>query len=79
MQQSVTVYTLAYGFNQPRHINVDNDFNVYATDYASGKIRKISPNGLIISDVAGTGAASSVNGPASSASFFYPWGMLVKC
>lgn len=61
-------------FNQPYHLARDSDGNVYATDYASHTVRKITPSG-VVSTFAGTaglagstdatGAAARFNGPGT--------------
>jgi len=61
-------------FYELRGLAVDNSGNVYASDDNNHVIRKITPSGLV-STFAGNGAQSSVDGPANTASFQFPWAM----
>ena len=60
----------------PRGVAVDGAGNVFISDTDDGRIRKVSPQG-IISTVAGSGAAglSGDGGPATSARLYAPYGV----
>jgi len=62
----------------PRGIATDAAGNVYFSDYANNRIRKINTAG-IISTIAGTGAVGYAgdNGPATSAELNFAWGIAV--
>jgi hypothetical protein len=55
---------------------VDKDGNVLVTDGAANNIRKINTNS-VVSTLAGNGKLANVDGPANTASFFYPGGVVV--
>jgi sugar lactone lactonase YvrE len=61
-------------FNIPIGIGFDPWYNLYVADYSNHRVRKISPAGLVTT-VAGTGTASGVDGPGSSATFNQPRGI----
>jgi sugar lactone lactonase YvrE len=63
-------------FDNPAGIAVDKAGNVYVSDWAKDMIRKISPDGKIVT-VAGTGKSGSNDGVGSSASFFLPAGIAI--
>jgi sugar lactone lactonase YvrE len=54
----------------------DSDGDLYITDTYNNVIRKVSASG-IVSTYAGSGAQGSADGPAASASFNFPIGILV--
>ncbi len=58
-------------FNFPGGIAVDAAGNLYVSDQTNNLIRKITVTG-IVSTLAGTGAIGANNGPAASATFYYP-------
>lgn len=62
----------------PRGIAVDGGGNVYFSDYANQRVRKITPAG-IISTVAGDGTVGfgGDGGPATAAKLNYAWGVAV--
>jgi streptogramin lyase len=64
-------------FNTPRGIAVDTSGNLYVGDSANHRIRKITPGG-VVSTLAGSGNRDSINGPGSTASFYYPIGVAVN-
>jgi sugar lactone lactonase YvrE len=66
----------AASFNTPRGIAIDVTGNFYIGDQINNLIRKIDPNGNVTT-FAGTGQQGSVNGKATSASFYYPLGVAV--
>jgi hypothetical protein len=53
--------------------------NVYIADYVNQRIRKVTISTGIISTIAGTGTQSysGDNGPATSATLYYPFGVAV--
>ncbi|HRO59149.1 MAG TPA: NHL repeat-containing protein, partial [Burkholderiaceae bacterium] len=63
-------------FWSPGGLAVDAHDNVYVADTNNNKIRKITPAGEVTT-VAGTGAAGAVNGPAATATFHHPFGLVV--
>lgn len=62
-------------FNRPNNIAVDPQGNVYVTDYAGSRIRKITPAG-VVSTFAGTSANGYKDGKATEAQFFNPGKMV---
>ncbi|TFF33315.1 DUF6443 domain-containing protein [Mucilaginibacter psychrotolerans] len=73
---SANGYMAAATFNHPAGIAVDNAFNVYVGDEVSNKIRRISPDGNVIT-LSGTGTSGSSNGASTTSSFYYPCGVAV--
>jgi sugar lactone lactonase YvrE len=67
----------AASFWNPSAIAVDNSGNLYVADTTNNKIRKITASG-VVSTLAGNGAIGGTNGPALSASFYYPDGVAVN-
>jgi sugar lactone lactonase YvrE len=63
-------------FATPNGLAIDKSRNIYVADVSNNVIRKISSGGTV-STYAGTGAAGSANGAASSASFHFPSGVTV--
>jgi len=66
----------AASFNAPQNLTVDVDGNVYVTDSGNNLIRKITSSGDVTT-YAGNGSAGGDNGPALSASFNKPYGIVV--
>lgn len=66
----------AASFDNVRGIDIDRAHNVYVTDSFNNKVRKISPTG-VVSTFAGSGAFSTIDGPAPSATFSFPLGLAV--
>jgi sugar lactone lactonase YvrE len=66
----------AASFNRPAGIAVDASGNVYVGDSNNNMIRKISPDGTVIT-LAGTGAAGASNGLLAAATFNGPQGVAV--
>lgn len=63
-------------FNSPEAVAVDAVGNVYVADTSNRKIRKISTLG-VVSTLAGSGNAGSLNGTGVAASFYAPRGLAV--
>ncbi len=66
------------GLNTPGGVAVDSAGNLYIADTRNHRIRKVNTSGTITT-VAGNGtpAYSGDNGPATSASLYYPFGVAV--
>ena len=64
----------AASFNQPTGVAVDINGNVYVADSNNNLVRKIAPDGTVIT-LAGTGQTGATNGPLTSASFSNPQGV----
>ncbi|GAB5526058.1 MAG: hypothetical protein Roseis2KO_39300 [Roseivirga sp.] len=58
-------------FNSPTDMVRDAVGNLYITDFYNNKIRKVTPEG-VVSTFAGSGEIGQQDGPAASASFYYP-------
>ena len=71
------VSTFASGFSSPFGISSDNSGNVYVADYRNRQIKKITPGGTV-SVFAGSGSYSNIDGPATTASIKYPYGVTVN-
>ncbi len=69
------ISTLA-SFNNPEGLVVDSTGTVYVADLYNHKIRKISSTGEVIT-FAGTGNIGSNDGTGTSASFYYPSGLVL--
>jgi len=65
---------IAASFNQPGSVSTDASGNVYVADANNNQIRKITPAG-VVTTLAGSGAAGSVNTTFTSASFNNPTGV----
>jgi len=63
-------------FHFPAGITIDGFGNLYVVDYASHKIRKITPSG-VVSTLAGNGTAGTTDGIGTAAKFNYPYGIAV--
>ena len=65
--------------NYPWGVGLDTASNVYIADALNNRIRKVTISTGIITTVAGTGTASysGDNGPATSATLYYPNGVAV--
>jgi len=63
-------------FSNPMAVAADKGGNVYVADSRNNLIRKINHNG-VVSTYAGSGLEGSADGPARTASFFYPQGIAV--
>jgi hypothetical protein len=63
-------------FNNPQHIALDiTGTKLFIGDYLSNRVRLVMTATGVVSTYAGTGTASSVNGAALSATFFFPIGI----
>ncbi len=63
-------------FNYPKGLAIDSNDNIYVADEADHKIKKITPNGLIVT-LAGGSPAASVDGLGLYAHFNRPFGVTV--
>lgn len=66
----------AAGFSSPNGMGIDMAGNLYVADCGNHSIRKITPTG-VVSTLAGTGTPGSANGMGTSASFAYPYSIVV--
>jgi streptogramin lyase len=64
------------GFWGPRGIAVDSVGNVYVGDTTTRRIRKITSDG-VVTTLAGSGAATFLDGIGLNAAFWYPYGLAV--
>jgi hypothetical protein len=60
-------------FDNPTGMFFDNSGNIIVLDTGNNRIRKINVSTLITTTVAGTGVASSVDGPVATATFDSPF------
>jgi len=63
-------------FNQPINVFMDDDGNLYVSDFINQRIRKISSD-MQVTTIAGTGVSGYNDGPADEAQFNYPRGICV--
>lgn len=63
-------------FNQPFNMVLDASGNIYVTDRAGQRVRKITPAG-VVSTLAGNGTAAYINGNGASASLSGPTGIAI--
>ena len=64
--------------NNPEGLAIDGAGNIYVADTASHRVRKISPDGTIITVAGnGNGGYGGDGGPATQASLYYPKGLVV--
>ena len=64
-------------FSTPNGVAVDRNANVYVADTNNHVIRKITPDGTVTTLAGMVGGSGSVDGPATIARFFSPWGLAV--
>ncbi len=63
-------------FRSPVELALDAGGNLYVADVTNNAIRKVSPGGLV-STFAGTGYSGYLDGPGTTATFYYPYGLAV--
>ena len=63
-------------FSNPNALALDSSGNIYVADMGNNVIRMITPAG-IVSTLAGSGQAVSVDGTGTSAGFDQPWGIAI--
>lgn len=63
-------------FSRPSHIVIDSHGNLFVTDEANNRIRRIAPDG-VVTTIAGSGSATWVDGVATAAGFFNPAGIAI--
>jgi len=66
---------LSASINHPINLAIDPNSNIYVSDENGQKIRKIDTSGNVTT-IAGTGQIGSVDGAASSSSFYRPHGLV---
>ena len=62
-------------FNNPLAITYDGTW-LYVADYSNNRIRRVDKTTGATTTFAGTGTASSTNGPAATATFSFPHGLI---
>ncbi len=62
-------------FHSPYGIAMDASGNMYVADIVNNCVRKITVSTGVVSTFAGSGAQGLTNGPAASATFYYPAGV----
>ncbi len=67
---------IAAQFNRPLDITIDTTGNLYVADTVNGRIRKITPSG-VVSLLAGTGLFGNTNGKVTIATFNNPTGIAI--
>jgi hypothetical protein len=65
----------AASFNSAWGLGIDANNNLYVPDAGNNKIRKVTPTG-VVTTLAGTGTGGSTDGPALSATFNMPMGIV---
>ncbi|MFY7884774.1 MAG: putative Ig domain-containing protein, partial [Dolichospermum sp.] len=63
-------------FNLPKGVVVDSHGNIFVTDRANHKIRKITPAGMV-STFAGSGTQGRLDGIGTNASFYFPYSITI--
>ena len=69
-------YGTSAQFQKPTGVALDALGNIYVTDFLNNRIRKITASG-IVSTLAGSGTAGSVDGNGTNAQFYAPAGVAV--
>jgi sugar lactone lactonase YvrE len=64
-------------FSSPHGVAVDSSGNVYIADAGNHIIREITPGGDVSTLAGQAGVTGAANGPATEASFRFPWGVAV--
>jgi sugar lactone lactonase YvrE len=64
-------------FNNPQGIAVDRLNNLYVADTGNHTIRRISPDGVVTTIAGKPGTAAHVDGSATSARLYFPYGVAV--
>uniref|UniRef100_A0A6C0K7T4 SMP-30/Gluconolactonase/LRE-like region domain-containing protein n=1 Tax=viral metagenome TaxID=1070528 RepID=A0A6C0K7T4_9ZZZZ len=64
-------------FSNPTGVTVSTNGDIYITDPYNNRIRKISPDG-VVSTIAGTGVAGSINADNMSSTFNIPYGLTLE-
>jgi len=72
--QVSTLVASGTGLANPKGIASDGSGNVYVTDYANNKIRKITSAG-VMTTLAGSGTAAELDGTGTGAQFNAPYGI----
>jgi sugar lactone lactonase YvrE len=69
---------LSASFNNPSGIAIDGSGNLYVSDMLNNMIREVNLNSQMVTTVAGSNdTTADVNGPDSTALFYYPTGIAV--
>ncbi|MCO4762094.1 MAG: hypothetical protein KC502_11355 [Myxococcales bacterium] len=63
-------------FRYPIGVALGADGMLFVADYGNHRIRRVTPDGEVIT-VAGSGVAGSLDGASANAQFIYPWGISV--
>jgi len=61
----------ASSFNNPTGVAIDKAGNIYVANYLNDNILEVSPAG-VVNTFAGSGQQGAANGPAASATFYFP-------
>ncbi|HAN32702.1 MAG TPA: hypothetical protein DCQ06_14005, partial [Myxococcales bacterium] len=63
-------------FNRPTDVAVGADAMVFVADYGNHRIRRVTPDGTVIT-IAGSGKSGSLNGAVTTAQFSYPRNLVI--
>lgn len=61
-------------FNTPIGLTIDNQDNIFVSEYGNNRIRKITPTGAVTT-IAGSGVVGVTDGTGIAAQFNRPWGI----